>query len=87
MIGSLCLTVASRSGRVERGRGYSADTPASRIPGTPIIAMTANAFAGDKANCFEAGMNDFLAKPFNPDQLFAILFRALDQNRSGAFQG
>jgi CheY-like chemotaxis protein len=41
--------------------------------------MTANAFAEDKVRCFEAGMNDFLIKPFNPDQLFAILLRALNQ--------
>jgi CheY-like chemotaxis protein len=39
----------------------------------PIIAVTANAFAEDKARCFAAGMNDFISKPFNPDQLFAII--------------
>ena len=44
---------------------------------TPIIAMTANAFAEDKARCFEAGMNDFLIKPFDPDKLFATLLRSL----------
>ena len=46
---------------------------------TPIIAMTANAFAEDKARCFAAGMNEFLIKPFDPDTLFSTLLRALRQ--------
>jgi CheY-like chemotaxis protein len=46
---------------------------------TPIIAMNANVFAEDKAKCFDAGMTDFLIKPFNPDQLFAILLRSLNR--------
>jgi PAS domain S-box-containing protein len=46
----------------------------------PIIAMTANAFSEDKARCFEAGMNDFLTKPFDPDAFFATLLRVLSQN-------
>ena len=46
---------------------------------TPIIAMTANAFAEDKAKCLDSGMTDFLIKPFNPNQFFAILLRALSR--------
>ena len=45
----------------------------------PVIAMTANAFAEDKARCIDAGMDDFLTKPFDPDTLFAVLLRWLSR--------
>jgi PAS domain S-box-containing protein len=51
---------------------------------TPIIAITANAFAEDKARCYEAGMNDFLIKPFDPDAMFTTLLRWLDQSPASA---
>ena len=64
--------------------GLDATRAIRQLPGcldTPIIAMTANAFAEDKAKCLAAGMNDFLIKPFNPDELFAVLLQVLSRSK------
>ncbi|SFD62819.1 ATP-binding protein [Pseudoalteromonas denitrificans] len=40
-----------------------------------IIAMTANAMAGDKEKCIQVGMNDYLAKPIDPEKMSLMLKR------------
>ena len=41
----------------------------------PIVALTASALEGDKQMCIDAGMDDFLAKPLDPEHLRAVLTR------------
>ncbi len=40
---------------------------------TPVVALTANAIIGDRDKCIEAGMNDYLSKPFSRDDLLRVL--------------
>ena len=49
---------------------------------TPILAMTANAFAEDRAQCLQAGMQDFITKPIDPDGLYETLWKWLSAKPS-----
>jgi CheY-like chemotaxis protein len=53
----------------------------------PIVAMTANAMEQDRRKCKESGMNDFLVKPIDPQEMFAILLRWGRQLRASAERG
>jgi two-component system sensor histidine kinase/response regulator len=58
--------------------GYQATTLLRQNPrfaNLPVIAMTANAMVGDKEKCLGVGMNDFVAKPLDIDELYCTLAR------------
>jgi CheY-like chemotaxis protein len=59
--------------------GVSATRIIRRLNGpereVPIIALTGNALAGERKNCLDAGMSDYLSKPFEPPDLYAAIDR------------
>jgi CheY-like chemotaxis protein len=54
----------------EASRRIRAD---SALADLPIIAMTAHAMEGDRKQCLDAGMNDYVSKPIDPKHLFDVL--------------
>jgi signal transduction histidine kinase/DNA-binding response OmpR family regulator/HPt (histidine-containing phosphotransfer) domain-containing protein len=52
----------------------------------PVVAMTANAMDRDRQKCIDAGMNDFLVKPIEPRELWAILLRWVRPKRAAVPQ-
>jgi two-component system sensor histidine kinase/response regulator len=58
--------------------GVTATQEIRKLPGfgaLPIVAMTANAMQRDRERCLAAGMNDFVTKPVDPDELCAVLVK------------
>ncbi|NPC59403.1 response regulator, partial [Caenimonas soli] len=53
-----------------------------RLEHLPIVAMTANAMEQDRRRCMDVGMNDFLIKPINPQDMRAILARWVRPRRT-----
>ncbi|MBF0574114.1 MAG: response regulator, partial [Desulfamplus sp.] len=48
----------------------------------PIVAMTANATIGDRQQCFDAGMNDYISKPVDSDELLLILSKYISSGKT-----
>jgi signal transduction histidine kinase/CheY-like chemotaxis protein/HPt (histidine-containing phosphotransfer) domain-containing protein len=70
--------------------GYTAAREIRRNPAfgkLPIIAMTANAMAGDREKVIEAGMNDHIAKPLDVGEMFATIARWVKPSGATAGSG
>jgi CheY-like chemotaxis protein/HPt (histidine-containing phosphotransfer) domain-containing protein len=57
----------------------------TKFANLPIIAMTANVMSSDRDQCLAAGMNDYIAKPFDPNQMVATIARWITPARLAAF--
>ncbi len=66
--------------------GFEATEEIRKLEGTkrhtPIVALTANALAGDRQRCLDAGMDDYLSKPVSESELERVIRRWLPEKKS-----
>ncbi|AZQ11907.1 PAS domain S-box protein [Shewanella khirikhana] len=79
-LGQQCFDIVLMDCQMPVMDGYQATRELRKMPGLadlPVVAMTANAMAGDKEMCLMAGMNDHIAKPIEVGLLYQALLRFL----------
>lgn len=64
----------------QRVRAHEESAELQRLP---IIGMTAHSQASDRQKCLDVGMDDYIAKPFNPDTLITLIQKFIRRNKSG----
>jgi HPt (histidine-containing phosphotransfer) domain-containing protein len=69
---------------LEASRGGTLTAGGARLP---IVALTANAVQGDRERCIAAGMDDYVTKPVDPEQLLETIARLLRGTHSAAAPG
>ena len=82
VLGGLDATKAIRAREARRSWAMS-----GRWEVTPIIAMTAHVMQGDRERCLEAGMDDYVSKPVQPNELFAAIERVSQRMESTGLEG
>jgi CheY-like chemotaxis protein len=65
--------------------GFEASRQIRRLeqPQPVIIAVTANALVGERERCLKAGMDDYLSKPFQAEQLVAVVRKWVEARQRG----
>jgi CheY-like chemotaxis protein len=86
MVGNFAYDLILMDVQMPEMGGLEATEAIRRLPdrqAVPILAMTANAFDDDRNHCLQAGMNDHLPKPVEPEKLYRSLVKWLPERTSG----